>query len=237
MSALVFDIETVGLPLEQFDNLTQEKIVGPQLEQESDLEFMDRQQKASEGLSFSPMTGQIVTIACIDSETGKGGSYFQAPDQSIDFTTKEGHRYLAQSEKGILEQFWNLASHYSEFVTFNGRGFDAPFIMLRSAIHRIKPPKNLIAARYLYQMNKSAVHVDLYEQLTFYRAYSGKYIGLHMACQAFGITSPKEGGMDGIQVGQAYKDGRYQEIAEYCLADVIATAELYQRWSKFLRFE
>jgi predicted PolB exonuclease-like 3'-5' exonuclease len=35
--------------------------------------------------------------------------------------------------------------------------------------------------------------------------------------------------MDGSQVGEAFEQGRLEEIARYCLADCRATAALYQR--------
>src|SRR5690606_24497593 len=154
-------------------------------------------------------------------ESGWCGAYYQAGGAEAKETAENGETYVATSEKAILQYFWAMAEKCDQFVTFNGRRFDVPFLLLRSAIHGIRPGKNLGKARYLYQMDRNAVHIDLCDQLTLYGAFGGKYMGLHMACQAFGIKSPKEGGMDGSQVGEAYAQGRYKEIAEYCLADVI----------------
>jgi predicted PolB exonuclease-like 3'-5' exonuclease len=47
-------------------------------------------------------------------------------------------------------------------------------------------------------------------------------------CRRFDIESPK-GGIDGSQVGRAYRDGRIEDIGEYCLRDVRATAALYRK--------
>lgn len=236
MSTLVFDIETVGQPLESFDEITQAKILPTQREGESTEEYERRVADTVDGLVFSPFTGEIVAIACVEVETGWSGVYYQNPKKKEKKVTDAGEHYVATDEKGILQHFWALASKCDQFVTFNGRGFDVPYIMLRSAIHGIRPTKNLGKARYLYQMDANAVHIDLYDQLTFYRAFGGRFIGLHMACNAFGIPSPKEGGMDGSQVGNAFRAGHYRDIAKYCLADVVATAELYKRWDSFLRF-
>jgi predicted PolB exonuclease-like 3'-5' exonuclease len=39
--------------------------------------------------------------------------------------------------------------------------------------------------------------------------------------------------MDGSLVGQAFAEGRIQEIERYCLADCRATLELYRRLKAF----
>ena len=241
MPTLVFDIETIGQEFSDFDQLTQSKLLSSisadDLEKIPDSERkVLLEARAAEPLGLSPFTGKITAIACIEVESRRGGVYFESPDQAIDELDSEGFKYQSTDEAGILKKFWELALHCNEFVTYNGRAFDLPFIMLRSAVHNIRPAKNISKARYLYQMDREAVHIDLYDQLTFYNAFHGRNMSLHMACQAFGITSPKEGGMDGSKVGEAFKEGRHKEIAEYCLADVIATAELYKRWNQYLRF-
>jgi uncharacterized protein YprB with RNaseH-like and TPR domain len=53
------------------------------------------------------------------------------------------------------------------FITFNGRSFDAPFLIVRSAVHRIKPSVNLIPNRY------DKYHIDLFDQLSFYGVSRG----------------------------------------------------------------
>lgn len=241
MPTLIFDIETVGQDFQSFDELTQHKILDTVPEDEAEelgekAAGLKRMEKATEKLGLSPFTGKIVTLACLELETNRGAVYFQSPDQEVDEQDEHGFKYKSLTEEGILSKFWEIADRCHTFVTYNGRGFDVPFVMIRSAVHHVRPTKNLSKARYLYQMDARAIHVDLYDQLTFYRSFFGNHMSLHMACQAFGIRSPKAGGMDGSQVGEAFKQGKHKEIAEYCLADVIATAELYKAWNTHLRF-
>ena len=47
-------------------------------------------------------------------------------------------------------------------------------------------------------------------------------------CRRFDVESPK-GSIDGSQVARAYRDGRIEDIGEYCLRDVRATAQLYKK--------
>jgi len=73
------------------------------------------------------------------------------------------------------------------------------------------------------------------DQFTFYGAT--REFNLDFYAKAFGITSPKSMGITGLELGPMFHAGRYREIAEYCMADVRATAELFQRWKMFLAFD
>jgi predicted PolB exonuclease-like 3'-5' exonuclease len=133
----------------------------------------------------------------------------------------------------MLEQFWQGALSYHNFVTFNGREFDIPFLMIRSAIHKIKPTKNLLSNRYLSSQFVNAKHIDLCDQLSFYGAV-WKKSSLHLACRAFGIVSPKAGGVSGDDVGALFKEKKFVDIAKYNVGDLVATNELYGYWNTYL---
>ncbi len=125
--------------------------------------------------------------------------------------------------------FWEAVRHYDQIITFNGRGFDAPFLIIRSSIHKIQPTKELMPNRY------NLAHVDLLDLLTFYGAVRRKF-SLHMWCKAFGIKSPKEEGVTGYEVSDLFKQQQYLTIAKYCVGDLFATKELYKYWDKYVRF-
>jgi 3'-5' exonuclease len=234
MSKLVFDIETIGQDWESIDELTRENLtkwLKKDNLSDDDMAFKVDGIKGETGLS--PLTGEIVSIAIYDVEREAGAVYFQSPDgESV--TQEEGNiKYQSMTEKEILETFWNIAQKYKEFITFNGRGFDAPFMMIRSAIHGIAPSVDLMEGRYLYQQ-RGVKHIDIYDQMTFYGATSKKG-SLHLFCRAFDIPSPKTGG-SGDEVSHLFKEKKYMDIAKYNMGDVIATTELYKRWEKYLKF-
>jgi hypothetical protein len=102
----------------------------------------------------------------------------------------------------------------------------------RSAVHGVKPTKNLMFNRYLNSMPRDAKHVDLLDQLSFYGAIRRKG-SLHLWTRAFGIESPKAQGVTGDDVRGLFKDGKYQEIARYNARDLFATLELYKRYQQF----
>jgi hypothetical protein len=221
---IIFDIETVGADFGTFDPATQEYL----------LKFAKTDEEAQEvrdSLSFYPVTAQIVTIAMLEADSEKAFVVYQVPSQQPQRSVEGETEYFAVSnEKQLLEFFWSKVSKYETVITFNGRGFDCPFILVRSAVHRLKGTKNLMPDRY-----RSNSHIDLMEKLTFLGAVRRRF-SLHVWCNAFGIKSPKDEGITGLDVKNLFKEGRHQDIARYCLRDVAATRELYHYWDKYMNF-
>ena len=234
--ALVFDIETIGEDFDVLDETTRD-VLTRWIKRESDSE--EEYEKAladmKNGLGFSPLTGEVVAVGVYDTEKNKSAVYFQAPDNSAANSEEDNVKFRVLKEKEILQQFWNLVEKYNEFISFNGRAFDVPFLMIRSAIHGVRPTKNLMANRYLSNQPKNARHIDLLDQFTFYGAVRRKG-SLHLWSRAFGIKSPKAEGITGEDVGKLFKEKKFLEIAKYNVGDLIATKELYEKWKKFVKF-
>jgi len=236
MSTLIFDIETVGEEFDTLDETTKEGLTRwIKKESDSPEEYAVALQELKEGLGFSPLTGQIVAIGVFDCEKDKGAVYFQAPGMQIAEAEEDGIKFKQMTEKEMLEHFWKGAKSYAELVSFNGRGFDVPFLMIRSAIHSIGPSCDLMANRYLNRNWTGTRHVDLMDQLSFYGATRRKG-SLHLYCRAFGIKSPKSEGITGDDVGPLFKAGRFEDIARYNVGDLRATKALYEYWKKYLNF-
>lgn len=220
MSVLVFDIETLGRPPETFDEAQTAYLFRGAETEEARLEEINR-------LNLSPLTAEVLAIGMLNPDTGGGRVLFRA-DGDRRFQSEDGKiDYLPGDEPTILKMFWEDIRNYDRFVTFNGRTFDCPFLMVRSALLGIKPARNLVPYRY-----NSTPHCDLLDQLTYYG--STRRFNLDFYCRAFGIGSPKAGGITGLDLGPLYRAGKYREIAQYCIGDVIATAELYRRWKTYL---
>jgi DNA polymerase elongation subunit (family B) len=223
MTRVVFDIETLGYPLERFDDVQQEYL----------LKFADTEEKREEAiqkLNLHPLTAQIIAIGMLNPDTNAGMVLYQGNPHEHSTSDDGKIEYSTCDEKQLLEQFWESVQHYEQFITFNGRGFDCPFIMLRSAILGVKPTRNLVPYRY-----DASKHCDLLEQFTFYGAV--RKFNLDFYCKAFGIKSPKSDGITGLDLGDLFREQRYKDIARYCLGDVVAIAELYRRWSEYLNMK
>lgn len=237
MPKLIFDIETVGVEFDSLDEKSQELLLRF-AETPEDIEAV------KEGLGFSPLTGQVVAIGVLNPETAKGAVYFLDPSLSAsggsdgaDSENKDVQYLLYKTEKELLKSFWDASAHYDQFITFNGRSFDAPYLMIRSAVNKIKPTKNLMTYRYESdQYGKTITHLDLLDRLTFFGAVRRKG-NLHMWCQAFGIESPKSKGVSGEDVAQLFREKKYLDIARYCFDDLLATEKLYEYWGKYVNIK
>ncbi len=231
MNQLVFDIETAGEEFSSLDIVSQnllEKKFKRTAQNEEELE------EEKEKLSFFAPTNQIVAIGMLNPQTKNGLVYFQNKEKIS--LKEEGVEYLSfSSEKELLLGFWEIITPYQQFITFNGYNFDVPVLMLRSAMNEIRPSKNLMTNRYLERQPYNLQHIDLADQLSFYGAKKD-YLSLHFWTRAFNIDSPKEGELTGEKVTQYFKEGKTLEIAKYCFKDVIATAALFEKWEKYLKF-
>jgi 3'-5' exonuclease len=235
MATLVFDIETSALPLENLDAAQQEYLFRDAANLSDPAASQARREEITRMLNLWPLTAQVVCIAMLNAESCRGKVLFLAEDfeepaaanGSVEFVT-------CADESELLAQFWELAKHYDSIVTFNGRGFDVPFIYLRSAVLNV-PVTRKDWLGYRYQVEP---HCDLMEQLTFYgvsgRDGAARRFNLDFYCKAFGIESPKSHGVTGMDINQMLADGRHREIAEYCLRDVHATVLLYKIWKERL---
>lgn len=234
---IIFDIETVGEDFDQMDETTQEVLCRwIKKESKTEDEYKLALDTIKQGLGFSPLTGQIVAIGTMDYDSKKGAVYFQVGNQAEPEEFEEdGFKFKPMTEKAMLEKFWELATYCNEFVSFNGRSFDVPFMLLRGAVHHLRPTKDLLSNRYLNSQKFDAKHVDLLDQMTFYGAF-WKKPNLHLCCRAFGIESPKAQGINGDDVAKLYRDGQYVDIAKYNSRDLKSTAALYEYWEKYLKF-
>lgn len=233
---VVLDIETIGEDWDSLDETTKENLTHwIRREADNEEEYQLALTDLKSGLGFSPLTGQIVAIGMLDYYKNEGAVYYQAPGAMVPEIKEERITFKAMTEAEMLKKFWEAARHYQVFITFNGRSFDVPFLMARSAIHGIRPSKDLMRGRYLYQHQPDALHIDLLEQLTFYGA-SRKKGSLHLWCRAFGIESPKASGVTGDDVGPLFKKKKFLEIAQYNVGDLRATRALYEKWEALLAF-
>jgi hypothetical protein len=237
MPKLVFDIETVGENFDDLDKKTQEVLTDwIKKTSSNDEEKEITIQNLKDGMGLSPLTAEIVSVAILDVEKNKGAVYYQAQNSDAKEFEENNFIFKPMNEREILENFWRVAEQYDEFITFNGRSFDVPFMIVRSAKNGIKPSKDLLSNRYTNLQKFNAKHIDLLDQLTFYGAVWKNKGSLHMWCRLFNIKSPKAEGVAGDDVARLFKEKEFDKIAKYNSGDVIATAELYKIWERFIKF-
>jgi DNA polymerase elongation subunit (family B) len=235
MAKLVFDVETSALPLATFDEAQQEYLFRDAEKLTDDLARKARQVEIQQQMSLWPLTARVVCIAMLNAESCRGQVLFLADRLEPVGDESGAVEFVAcLDESELLTAFWDVAKHYESIITFNGRGFDVPFLYLRSAVLNVA-----ISRRdWLGYRFQTEPHCDLAEQLTFYgvsgREGAARRFNLDFYCKTFGIDSPKSHGVTGMDIGRLLAAGQYRDIAEYCLRDVQATVRLYQIWKERL---
>jgi 3'-5' exonuclease len=194
--------------------------------------------EAIKNLVFNPFTSKIVAIGLLDITKNKGCVYLNADGSTPVTPPEEFLKYICDDEVKILERFWLFLenNNIKYFVTFNGREFDFPFLMLRSFVLGIKPAINLMRES---DFNFKKYHIDLLKELTFFKHSpqgAKRKFSLDFYCKRLGIKSSKSAEASGEMVGEMFENGEYQKIADYCYADVVAESELFKRWNELLNF-
>jgi uncharacterized protein YprB with RNaseH-like and TPR domain len=227
MRRIVFDIETCSFPFETLAPSVKEYLL-KYADKETDP--YKKQQMTDEAIRYTslyPFTAKCIVIGFYDIEKEKSYVYYLSDNEEEWNAEDTNCLYKGLSEKKMIESFWRIAAKVDQFVTFNGRNFDVPFLMLRSALLKIKPSVNLMGSRF------NETHIDLLEQFTFYGVT--RKFNLDFYCNAFGVESPKSKDISGMEVKTLYEAGRIKDIANYCSKDIYATFQLFNIWEKYLK--
>jgi len=228
MRKIVFDIETYGCNMEELTESQQEYLQRDAMKERDEELRSQKLEDAERFLSLYPLTAKVVAIGMYDVEKNKPYVYYEN-DVVEDWTDETGVQLKGLPEKDMLAKFWNIIAVTDQVITFNGRNFDIPFMMMRSAKLGVKPSKDLMGYRY-----SISNHVDLLEQFTFYGVT--RKFNLDFYCHGFGIPTPKSKEVSGNEVKHLYDEGRVKDIALYCGRDITATYKLYEIWNEYLNF-
>jgi 3'-5' exonuclease len=214
---LVFDIETVP-------DVAGLRKLGEPVPDFSDAEVAERAfaaRREKTGSDFLPHHLQrIVAISCA-------------------FRDRDGFRVRslgtpADSEAALIQSFFKVIERYTPIlVSWNGGGFDLPVLNYRALVHGIAAAKywdmgeddrdfkwNNYIARYHMR------HTDLMDVLAMYQPRASAPLDALAKMCGF----PGKMGMDGSQVWDAFREGRIEEIRNYCETDVVNTYLLYARF-------
>ena len=181
-------------------------------------------QKEASGSEFLPvMFHRVVAISAVMAD--EYGKFLKV-------STMEG-----KDEREIIAKFLKFINDYNpRLVSFNGRGFDLPMLMVRAMRY------NLNAAAYYESENKELnknkwenyraryspkFHLDLLDFISDF----GSVRGLKLDTLCASLNLPGKYDVHGDQVLELYYAGELDKINEYCESDVLNTYWL------FLKFE
>lgn len=157
--------------------------------------------ESDQDAALHPAFGQVVCV-CMYREESKA-KFKLCTDDEKDLLGKV--QFFMQNEL--------LAGHFI-------KGFDIPFLACRYMAHGMEIPKALNCAG---KKPWEIPHIDTVEVLKF---GGNNHISLDAACLMLGIDSPKEGAVSAMGVRDAFREGRFDDIMNYCSADVQATIKL-----------
>ena len=133
--------------------------------------------------------------------------------------------YEKDQEKKLIEDAFGLVKKYPVLITYNGDGFDLPYLYNRAKRLGISEDVNP-----LYMMKDSAtltkgVHLDLY------RTFSNKAFQIYVFSQKysdFSLNSVSKGvlGEQKMDYGVEIDNMTYYQIAKYCQNDAYLTFKL-----------
>jgi 3'-5' exonuclease len=161
--------------------------------------------------------GKIVVIAM--------GKYTEGEHGELGIRTK----YFADHDEAkLLSEFSETVEKMGPAVRLcahNGKEFDFPYMCRRMLVNGIQLPSVLnMAGKKPWEIN----HLDTLELWKFgdYKHYTS----LDLLATIFNIPTSK-GVMDGSMVSKVYyQEGDLKKIAEYCVGDVLAIAQLYLKF-------
>jgi 3'-5' exonuclease len=131
-------------------------------------------------------------------------------------------------ESEIIARFVSrLEELRPQLVAYNGHGFDLPVLRYRAMVHSLAAP-GLNCRSYFNRYSEDCL--DLCDALASYDARSK--ISLDALCRVLGLPGKPEG-IDGSQVSEYVKQGRIQEVADYCETDVVNTYRVFLRYELF----
>jgi len=134
-----------------------------------------------------------------------------------------GTTNMGGDEATLLSGFGQFAANHT-LVSFGGKSFDIPVIMLRSFKAGVGHGWMTRDHRYRYDENR---HLDLKLALADYDQYK-KDFSLDTFSRLCGL--PGKDGVDGSMVAQMYDEGKHAEIENYCRVDALETAAIFLRF-------
>jgi predicted PolB exonuclease-like 3'-5' exonuclease len=136
--------------------------------------------------------------------------------------------FHGENEKELLEKFWELMSELrpsssSQIVTFNGYGYDVPFLLVRSAINNVNPTVSI-------NMNKWNMERSNHFDCMLVLSAKGSFLNVaqEITCRMLGISVTGDT-ISGSEIEECYNKGDWKPIIERCKRDLIMTEELYKR--------
>ena len=212
MTYLYLDIETI--PAQTME--ARERIAGTvkppaQMKKAETIAAWERDQKAAaveEAIARSGLDGQFGHVCCI--------SWAWDGEDAAALCIKDSSR-----EVNLLSAFASAitSNRVPTVVGHNVVDFDIRFLWQRAIVNGVRLPG-------WFPRDPKPWDQFVFDTMTAWAGARNR-ISLDNLCQTLGI--PGKEGIDGSMVGQMWADGRFDEIEEYCRADVERVRAIHRK--------
>ena len=180
---------------------------------EIDVDFEQRYRKTS----FDGALGQIVVASYAIDDNEPVAIYASDWENSEEFI-------LTKLYEGLKAAYNPNSQTRPVFIGHNIVGFDLRFLYQRSVVNNIKPPMMIPF--------KAKPWDDTVFDTMLAWAGVGKTVSMSKLCDVLHFDSKGseiEGGIDGSKVWDFVMEGKIEDVATYCVHDVIRTRNIYNR--------
>jgi DNA polymerase elongation subunit (family B) len=212
---LYLDIETIPTQSPEIRESIAQNIMPParmsKAETIAQWEVNEKRKVVDEAIAKTALDGAYGSICCIG---------FAFDDWSVHSISMPSHSEAALLERFVLDVEDGVPDWATPtIVGHNVVGFDIRFIWQRAIILGVRMPK-------WFPRDPKPWGFETFDTMTAFAGQRGT-IGLDRLCQVLGIEG--KGDVDGSMIGQMYAEGRHEEIAAYCRADVERTRAVHKR--------
>jgi len=168
--------------------------------------------------------GEIISMAIVGNDLDDDGGWVACRTQSeseadlLNSFADAVVKRIDRAAAGLVDGYNFAQDPY--FIAHNA-AFDLPFIWHRCIVNGVRLP-------FKFPRPSAREGKDYGCTMLAWAGYGGR-VSLDALCRALSIPSPKDGGIDGAGVYDAWLDGRYTDIADYNLRDALATRDVWQR--------
>lgn len=195
---LYWDIETAPLPLAELEAMMPEFEAAKNLKDPAKIaaDIEDKKQSFIADAALRATTGRIIAFAyCYD-------------DKEPAVVTGNEDLIIAD----MMDVFGNIVSQNGSAYSFNGHGFDIPFICQRSAINNRPALRNLLAKRIKGRTYPHETQIDVMKEWTCGQDFRGH--GLDAVAKALGLPGKTGSGKDFAKLLETDKDAAIKYAAQ-----------------------
>lgn len=213
MSNIFMDIETLPTDNPEVISMVKSKLTAPSNYKDPEKISAYIEDKADEAIHKTGLSGLFGRVLCF------GYAIDDQPAGVVYGKEASDEKFILQDIRRIICTNAGRKRDYcaNTLIGHNLLGFDIPFLSQRMMVNGLPP---------LFEHGTKPWDTGAYDTSLMFACGNRDFYSLENLCLAFGVKSPK-GEIDGSMVAQAYRDGRHDQIIDYCADDVRATRELY----------